>query len=72
MNITNKIYYKNTCSIKSTRTDVSVEAECDNIKPQVSFDAWVASNKIRMRWNGKVYVGNMSGMEFTSDGPDTA
>jgi len=22
-----------------------------------------------MRWNGKVYVGNVSGMEFTSHGP---
>jgi|TARA_B110000908_G_scaffold136381_1_gene161593 hypothetical protein len=69
MNITNKIYYQDVCNITSTRTDVSVEAECDNVKDKVSFDAYVATNKIRMKWNGKVYVGNMSGMEFTSIGP---
>ena len=67
--MSNKIYYQNTCNITSTRTDVSVEAECDNVKEKVSFDAYIASNKIRMKWNGKVYVGNMSGMEFTSAGP---
>lgn len=65
-----KIYYDNTCRVTSTRTNVSVEAECDNMKPEVSFDAYIATNKIRMKWNGKVYVGNMSGMEFTSPGPE--
>jgi hypothetical protein len=33
------------------------------------MDAFVAQQKIPMRWNGRVYVGNMHGMEFTSTGP---
>lgn len=65
-----KMYYKQTCKVTSTRTDTTVEAECDNMKEKDSFDLWVANSKIKMRWNGKVYVGNMSGMEFTSHGPD--
>lgn len=64
-----KILYDNVCDVTSTRTDVAVEVEADNMKPGVSFDAFVAGNRIRMRWNGKVYVGNVSGMEFTSKGP---
>ena len=52
------------------QTNTTVEAECDNMKEKDSFDLWIANSKIKMRWNGKVYVGNMSGMEFTSYGPD--
>ena len=34
-----------------------------------SLDAYIATNKIKMKWNGKVYVGNAHGMEFTTSGP---
>jgi hypothetical protein len=34
-----------------------------------SLDAFIASNKIHMRWNGQTYVGNAHGMEFTTLGP---
>jgi len=64
-----KIIYDNFCEVTSTRTDVTVEVEADNMRPGVSFEAYVANNKIKMKWNGKVYVGNVSGMEFTSKGP---
>ncbi len=64
-----KIVYDNFCEVTSTRTDVTVEVEADNMRPGVSFEAFVANNKIKMKWNGKVYVGNVSGMEFTSKGP---
>ena len=64
-----KIVYDNFCKVTSTRTDVTVEVEADNMRPGVSFEAYVANNKIKMKWNGKVYVGNVSGMEFTSKGP---
>jgi len=30
---------------------------------------FLANTKIHMRWNGKIYVGNMAGMEFTTMGP---
>ena len=32
-------------------------------------DVFMAQNKIKMMWNGKVYVGNKMGMEFTTPGP---
>ena len=60
----------NTAILTNTRNDQSVEAECDNFREGQSFDAFVATNKIVMRWNGKVFVGNAHGMEFTSNGPE--
>lgn len=64
-----KTIVDNKAMLTNTRSEVSVEAEVDNFKEQKHFDAFVATNKIPMKWNGKVYVGNMAGMEFTSDGP---
>lgn len=58
-----------TAVLTNTRNEQSVEAEADNFREGESFDAFVATNKIPMKWNGKVYVGNMAGMEFTSAGP---
>jgi len=55
--------------LTNTRSEVSVEAEVDNFREHVSFNAFLATNKIPMKWNGKVYVGNAHGMEFTSQGP---
>lgn len=60
----------NKAMLTNTRSDVSVEAEVDNFREGQKFDAFVATNKIPMKWNGKIYVGNMHGMEFTSQGPD--
>ena len=34
-----------------------------------SLDAFLANQKIHMRWNGRIYVGNAHGMEFTTPGP---
>ena len=56
--------------LTNTRNEVSVEAEVDNFREHVSFNAFLATNKIPMRWNGKIYVGNAHGMEFTSKGPN--
>ena len=60
----------NTVIVTNTSNEQSVEAECDNFREGQSFDAFVATNKIVMRWNGKVFVGNAHGMEFTSSGPE--
>jgi hypothetical protein len=67
-------YFGKTAVLKNTRNDNEVECEVDNIRTtpkglNESLDAFVASNKIHMRWNGKVYVGNALGMEFTTTGP---
>jgi len=64
-----KTVYDKTATLTSTRNEQSAEAEIDNFREGVSFDAYLATNKIPMRWNGKVYVGNAHGMEFTSEGP---
>ena len=67
-------YFGKTAVLKNTRNGNEVECEVDNIRTtpkglNESLDAFVASNKIHMRWNGQTYVGNALGMEFTSDGP---
>ncbi len=64
-----KIEYDDVCKITSTLTDVTVEVEADRMQPGISFDAYVANQRIKLRWNGKIYVGRVANMEFTSDGP---
>ena len=64
-----KIEYDNVCQMTSTLTDVSVEVEADNMKPGISFEAYVANQRIKLLWNGKIYVGRVANMEFTSMGP---
>jgi len=63
------INYEKSATLTNTRNEMAVDAEVDNFKEGKSFDAFLANNKIPMRWNGKVYVGNAHGMEFTSPGP---
>ena len=65
----NKVTYANEATVTSTRTGTAVVAEIDNFKFEQYLDAFIATNKIPMQWNGKVYVGNVSGMEFTTSGP---
>jgi|TARA_B110000908_G_scaffold43923_1_gene53405 hypothetical protein len=48
---------------------MEVEAEVDNIRVNESLDAYVAKNKVKMIWNGRIFVGNAVGMEFTTPGP---
>ena len=67
-------YFGKTAMLKNTRNENEVECEVDNVRKtdkgvNESLDAFVASNKIHMRWNGKTYVGNALGMEFTTNGP---
>jgi len=62
-------YFAKTAIIINTRNDKAVEAEVDNVKVGESLNAFIAHNKIHMRWNGKTYVGNIAGMEFTTEGP---
>ena len=66
-----EVYFDNTAKLTNTHNEVSAEAEVDNFKEGIQFDAYLATNKIPMRWNGKVYVGQMHGMEFTSSGPES-
>jgi hypothetical protein len=61
--------YEKTAIVTNTRNNQSVEAEVDNVQSGKSLDVFLANTKIHMRWNGKIYVGNMAGMEFTTSGP---
>ena len=61
--------YAKTAQLTNTRNEQSVEVEVDNVRENESLTAYVANQKIHMKWNGKVYVGNAHGMEFTTDGP---
>lgn len=61
--------FDNRVILKNTNNGTEAEAEVDNVKEHQSFDAYLAHQKIVMKWNGKTYVGNAFGMEFTSEGP---
>jgi hypothetical protein len=64
-----KTVYGDRAILTNTRNEQSVEAEVDNVRENDSLNAFVANTKIHMKWNGKTYVGNMAGMEFTTPGP---
>ena len=61
--------YAKTATLTNTRTETSVDVEVDEVRENESLNAYVANQKIRMNWNGKIYVGNAHGMEFTTAGP---
>tara|TARA_E500000081_G_C5810499_1_gene208954 strand:- start:140 stop:376 length:237 start_codon:yes stop_codon:yes gene_type:complete len=65
----NKVSYAGEVDITCTGNDKVVTAEIDNFRYQESLTAFIATNKIPMRWTGRVYVGNAHGMEFTTPGP---
>lgn len=65
----NNIVYSDRVIVKNTRTEAEVEAEVADFREHESLNAYVANEKINLRWNGRVYVGNMFGMELITEGP---
>ena len=65
-----KIFYEDKCKITCTDKDQVVEAEVMEFRPKQNLVVVLAANKIHMKYNGRLYVGNAVGMEFTSHGPD--
>lgn len=63
------IKYENTCEVHCTDNDKTVTADVMNFREKDGLTVVIATNKIVMKYNGKVYVGNLMGMEFTSLGP---
>jgi len=61
--------YSTTAQLTNTRTDVTIEAEVADLKENVSLNAFVAGEKIHMKWTGRIYVGSIHGMELTTTGP---
>ena len=62
-------YLSKTAILTNTRNDQEVECEVDHVRENQSLDAFIAGNKIHMRWTGKIFAGNAHGMEFTTPGP---
>lgn len=57
------------CKVTCTHNDKTVDAEVMQYKEKDMLIVAMATNKIHMKWTGKVFVGNAFGMEFTSPGP---
>ena len=64
------IRYGNTCSIKQDNSGKIVEAVVHEFKIQDRLVVILnQSVKLFLKWNGKVYEGQMAGLDFTSHGP---
>ena len=63
--------FENKCMVTCTNNDRIVEAEMDNFRAKDSMNVFMATNKIHMKYNGRVYVGNAFGYEFTTPGPES-
>lgn len=66
-----KEIFDNKCIVTCTNNDKVAEAEVDRFKDKNSMDIYMATNKIHMKYNGRVYVGNAFGYEFTTPGPES-
>ena len=62
--------YDNKCKIVCTDNDIVNEADVDRFEEKKFVEVFIAQNRIKLLWNGSVYVGNKSGLEFTTEGPD--
>ena len=65
----NKTFYEDKIQITCVDKDQIVEAEVMTFKAKEYCTAVIAGNKINMRWNGRLYVGNAIGLEFVTNGP---
>ena len=61
--------YDKVCTVTCTDNDKVAEAEVERFEEKQFLDIWLATNKIHMEYNGRVYVGNKMGFEFTTPGP---
>ncbi len=64
-----KPMYDNKCMVTCTDNDKVAEAEVDHLIDKDRLTIFLAQNKIHMKYNGSVYVGNQFGYEFTTKGP---
>lgn len=66
-----KVVHENTCTIKCTDTNKDAQADVVSFTNKSRLLVNVAGNDIHMNYTDKhgIYVGSMSGLEFTSQGP---
>ena len=67
--ITRSSFYDNEAEVTCTNNGNVVTAEIDDFRFEDSLNAFIVTNKIHMRWNGRVYVGDFKELEFTTKGP---
>ena len=70
----NKVLYENTCNITCTDNDIVKEAEVLNFLPGKSLTVTINRQvKLSIVYHEsatkKFYIGNMTGLEFTTPGP---
>ena len=65
----NQDIYSTTAELTNTRTDVTIEAEVADLREEESLNAFIAGEKVHMKWTGRIYVGNVHGMELITTGP---
>lgn len=63
--------YDQTCEVTCIDNGKTVTADVEHFRPQDGLTVVVATNRIIMKYkkNSNIYVGNLMGMEFTSNGP---
>ena len=61
--------YDKTCEVVCTDNDRVAQADVDHFESKKFLNIFMAGNKIKMMWNGRVFVGNAFGFEFTTPGP---
>lgn len=62
--------YGNTCAVKQAGSGKIVEGAVHEFKVKDRLIVVLnQSVKLSMKWNGRVYEGQMAGLDFTTDGP---
>tara|TARA_B100002019_G_C20956091_1_gene443965 strand:- start:10 stop:240 length:231 start_codon:yes stop_codon:yes gene_type:complete len=64
------IHHDAKCLVTCTNNDKSHEGDVGTFLKEDRLDVYIVGAKIAMKWNGKVYVGESFGLEFTTPGPE--
>jgi len=64
-----KTEHDKTCILHCTDNDKVIDADVDRFEKGKFLEVFFLQNQMKMIWNGRVYVGNKMGYEFTTQGP---
>ena len=68
----NRVEYNDKCELFCVDNDKTVTAEILNFRLHDGLTCYLAESKITLKYNKQhdVYIGNLMGREFTSQGPE--
>ena len=72
--MSNVVEFEDTCIVQNIKTDITATGEILNFREKEFISLTInRSVKLHLKWNERagVYVGNVAGMEFQSDGPES-